>query len=65
MTKTEVLPLVKLDETLLRRIKTFLGDDDGDLFARLWAEYLHLRMCFNDLKNGFGFGGDARASPPR
>ena len=57
MTKTEILPRVKLDETLIERTKMCLGDDDGDLFARLWAEYLHLRMCFNDLKNGFG--GDA------
>ena len=57
MTKIEILPRVRLDETLLERTRTCLGDDDGDLFARLWAEYLHLRMCFNDLKNGFG--GDA------
>ena len=56
MTTSEIFPRVKLDDALIKRIKTFLGDD-GDLFARLWAEYLHLRMCFNDLKNGFG--GDA------
>ncbi len=54
MTKTEIFPRVKLDEALLKKIKTFLGDEDGDLFAWLWAEYLHLRMCFHDLKNGFG-----------
>lgn len=56
MTTSEIFPRVKLDEALIKRINTFLGDDDGDLFARLWAEYLHLRMCFNDLK--YGFGGD-------
>lgn len=56
MTKSEILPRVKLDEALIERMKTVLGDD-GDVFAWLWAEYLHLRTCFNDLKNGFG--GDA------
>lgn len=56
MTTSELSPRVKLDDALLERIKTVLGDDD-DVFAWLWAEYLHLRMCFNDLKNGFG--GDA------
>ena len=54
MTKTEILPRVKLDEAVIERIKRSLGDDDGDVFAYLWAEYLHLRMCFKDLKNGFG-----------
>ena len=54
MTKTEILPRVKLDEAVIERIKRGLGDDDGDVFACLWVEYLHLRMCFHDLKNGFG-----------
>ena len=54
MTKTEILPRVKLDEAVIERIKRELGDDHGDIFACLWAEYLHLRMCFHDLKNGFG-----------
>ena len=54
MTKIEILPRVKLDESVIERIKKGFGDDDGDVFAGLWAEYLHLRMCFNDLKNGFG-----------
>ena len=56
MSTSEIFPRVKLDDALIERIKTVLGDDDGDAFAWLWAEYLHLRMCFNDLK--MGFGGD-------
>ena len=51
---TEILPRVNLNDALLERFKRALGDDRGDLFARLWTEHLHLRMCFNDLKNGFG-----------
>ena len=48
---------MKIDDTLIERFTTVLGDDNGDIFASLWAEYLYLRMCCNDLKNGFG--GDA------
>ena len=54
MTKSEISPRAKLDEALIKHIKTVLGDKNGDAFARLWAEYLHLRMCFNNLTNGFG-----------
>ena len=54
MAKTEMPPRVKLDDSVIERMKGGLGDDDADVFAYLWAEYLHLRMCFNDLKNGFG-----------
>ena len=55
MIKTEkILPRVKLGEPLIGRIKKVLGDDNGGRFERLWAEYHHLRVCFNDLKNGFG-----------
>ena len=54
MSTDEPLSRVKLDDALISRLRTVLGDDNGDAFALLWAEYLHLRMCFNDLKNGFG-----------
>ena len=54
MTKSEICPRTKLDEALIEHIKTVLGEKNGDAFARLWAEYLHLQMRFNDLKNGFG-----------
>ena len=53
MTRSEILPRANIGDAQIERIKRILGSDHGDVFARLWAEYLYLRMCFNDLKNGF------------
>ena len=54
MKESEIGPRVKLPETLIETLNEDLGKEKGDQFAWLWAEYLHVRMCVDDLKNGFG-----------